>query len=184
MAFPYFRVMPSDGPNSGDSPFTPRLSVTPHVSVGIALPLHRPSVLSPMLSMGKSNGFVHTQHWCCMTPKMLGNIAISWCWGLVWRGLKTRTVAQLARPPSKAVTPLLAFITRVRGVSVSGLTPCLNAPWCGDDSSYKKQRTSLYSSFHQETSPKNLVKKGKLIWMPVRIRTLLPGFEIKPDAYM
>ncbi len=39
--------------------------------------------------MGKSNGFVHTQHWCCMMPKMLGNIAISWRWRLVWRGLKT-----------------------------------------------------------------------------------------------
>ncbi len=37
--------------------------------------------------MSKSNGFVHTQHWCCMMPKMLGNIAISWRWRLVWRGL-------------------------------------------------------------------------------------------------
>ena len=60
---------------------------TPRISVGVALLLCRPSVLSPMSSMGKSNGFVHTQHWCCMTPKMLGNIAISWRWRLVWRGL-------------------------------------------------------------------------------------------------
>ncbi len=41
-----------------------------------ALPLRCASVLSPVSSMGKSNGFVHTQRWHCMMPKMLGNIAI------------------------------------------------------------------------------------------------------------
>ena len=41
----------------------------------------------PMSSMGKSNGFVHTHRWHCITPKMLGNITISWRWRLVWRGL-------------------------------------------------------------------------------------------------
>ncbi len=60
---------------------------TASVSIGVALPLYRPSVLLPMSSIGKSNGFLHTQHWCCMTPKMLGNIAISLRWRLVWRGL-------------------------------------------------------------------------------------------------
>ena len=61
---------------------------TLHISIGVALPLHRPSVLLPMSSMGNCDGFVHTQHWYCMTPKMLGIIAISWRWRLVWRGLK------------------------------------------------------------------------------------------------
>ncbi len=46
-------------------------------NVPLTLSLRCVGKLLSLLSTGKSNGYVHTQSWYCMRPKMLWNIAIS-----------------------------------------------------------------------------------------------------------
>ncbi len=90
--------------------------------------------MSPVSSMGKSNRFVHTQRWHCMTPKMLGNIAISWRWRLVWRGLYSQvrfcwtSNVLIRRPPWNALPSSLSSTWTVPPPK-TWMSDAENCPW-------------------------------------------------------